>query len=163
MTYWRMQIHLDDSRTTFRDTIMSLAGGYIGIDSPGDAGDLGAVLRDALPASQREAWAFAQEMAIGDRALVFARHFPFALVRIAGRYNHVRTPIPEHGILFRHFRRIDDARYYADLAQNPREWESIAMTERVAPLRDQNSLSYQLIERWLRVGQEGPLSRPTAS
>jgi hypothetical protein len=26
------------------------------------------------------------------------------------------------------------------------------MTERLAPLRDANSLSYQLIERWLRVG-----------
>jgi hypothetical protein len=152
MTYWRMQVHLDDSRTTVRDTVTSIAGGYIGIDAPCDARDLGTVLRDALPASQREAWSFAQEMAIGDRVLVFVHHFPFALVRIAGRYNHVRAPIPELGIVFRHFRRVDDARYYADLAPNPREWESIAMTERVVPLRDPNSLSYQLIERWLRVG-----------
>ena len=152
MTYWRMQVHRDDSRTTFRDTITSLAGGYIGIDASGDAGDLGAVLRDTLSAGQREAWAFAQEMATGDRVLVFAHHFPFALAQIAGRYNHVRAPVPEHGILFRHFRRIDDVRYYADLSPNPREWESIAMTERLAPLRDPNSLSYQLIERWLQVG-----------
>jgi hypothetical protein len=152
MTYWRMQVALDDSRTTVRDTILSLAGGYIGIEAPGDTGDLGAAPRDALSAGQREAWSFAQEMAIGDRVLVFTHHYPFALVRIASRYNHVRAPVPEHGILYRHFRRVDEVRCYADLAPNPREWESIAMTERVAPLRDPNSLSYQLIERWLRVG-----------
>ena len=152
MAHWRMQVHLDDSRNSVRDTVKCLADGYLGLDAPGDGGDLGTVSRDALPASQREAWSFAQEMAIGDRVLVFAHHFPFALVRIAARDNHVRAPIPEHGILFRHFRRVDDARYYADLAPNPREWESIAMTERLAPLRDPNSFSYQLIERWLRVG-----------
>jgi hypothetical protein len=68
------------------------------------------------------------------------------------REAHPVAPLHGHGILFRHFRPVEDVRYYADLAPNPREWESIAMTERLAPLRDANSLSYQLIERWLRVG-----------
>jgi hypothetical protein len=94
--------------------------------------------------------AFAEEMAVGDRVLVFAHHFPFALARIAGGYNYVHCPIPERGILHRHFRAVDDVRYYADLAPNAREWESILVTERVGPLSDPNSMSYQLVERWLR-------------
>jgi hypothetical protein len=91
-------------------------------------------------------------MAVGDRVLVFTHHFPFALARIAGGYNYVHSTIPERGILCRHFRAVDDVRYYADLAPNAREWESILVTERVAPLNDPNSMSYQLVERWLRVG-----------
>jgi len=152
MGYWRMQVHPDDPRHSVRETIASLAGGYIGIDAPGEVHDLGLAPPKALSAGQQEALAFAQEMAIGDRVLVFAHHFPFALVRVAGRYNYVRSPIPERGILFRHFRPIDDVRYYADLATNAREWESILMTDRMAPLNDPNSMSYQLIERWLRAG-----------
>ena len=73
-------------------------------------------------------------------------------MRVAGEYNYVCNPVPEHGILFQHFRAVDDARYYADLAPNAREWESILVTARMAPLNDPNSMSYQLIERWLRAG-----------
>ena len=152
MGYWRMQVHPDDPRHAVRETIASLAAGYIGIDAPGDVRDLGLAQPKALSAGQHDALAFAQEMQIGDRVLVFAHHFPFALVRVAGRYNYVRSPIPERGMLFRHFRPVDDVRYYADLAPNAREWESILMTDRMAPLNDPNSMSYQLIERWLRAG-----------
>ncbi len=150
MTYWRMQLHPDDLRNTVRDTITTLAAGYIGIDVAGDARDLAAALPRTLSPRQREALAFAQEMTIGDRVLVFTHNFPFALARIAGGYNYVSAPVPEHGILFHHFRAVDDIRYYADLAPNAREWEAILVTERMAPLNDPNSMSYQLIERWLR-------------
>jgi hypothetical protein len=150
MRYWRMQIHPDEPRNAVRDTITTLAAGYIGMDVPGDVRDLATALPKALSAAQRDALAFAQEMAIGDRVLVFTHNFPFALVRIAGGYNYVCSPVPEHGILFRHFRAVDDVRYYADLAPNAREWESILVTDRMTPLNDPNSMSYQLIERWLR-------------
>ena len=62
----------------------------------------------------------------------------------------MRTPLPEHGILFRHFRPVDEVRFYADLSPNARERESIPMTGRMAPLNDPNSMSCQSIERWLR-------------
>lgn len=147
-----MQIHADEPRNTVRDTIATLAAGYVGIDAPGDVRDLETMQPRSVSAAQREALAFAQEMDVGDRVLVFTHNFPFALLRIAGSYNYVCSPIPEHGIRFRHFRAVDDVRYYADLAPNAREWESILVTDRMAPLTDPNSMSYQLIERWLRAG-----------
>jgi hypothetical protein len=152
MGYWRMQIHPKEPRSTVRDTIASLAAGYIGIDVSGDSRDLAAAQPKTLSARQLEALAFAQEMAVGDRVLVFAHHFPFALARVAGGYNYVHSPVPERGILYRHFRAVDDVRYYADLVPNAREWESTLVTERVGPLNDPNSMSYQLVERWLRAG-----------
>lgn len=151
MGYWRMQIHSDKPRNAVRDTITTLAAGYIGVDVPDDVRDLEAAQPQALSAGQREALAFAQDMCIGDRVLVFTHNFPFALVRISGGYNYVCCPVPERGILFRHFRAVDDARYYADLAPNAREWESILVTDRMAQLSDPNSMSFQLVERWLRV------------
>jgi len=154
MTYWRMQINSEEPRNAVRDTITALAAGYIGIDVPDDVRELATALPAALSPAQRQALAFAQEMAVGDCVLVFTHHFPFALVRVAGGYNYVCSPVPEHGILFRHFRAVDEVRYYADLAPNAREWESILVTEQMAPLKDPNSMSYQLIERWLRAGRD---------
>lgn len=147
-----MQLHPDEPRNVVRNTIATLATGYIGIDVPGEVRDLATAHPMALSARQREAAAFTQEMAVGDRVLVFAHHFPFALVRIAGGYNYVCSPVPAHGILFRHFRAVDDVRYYTDFAPNAREWESILVTERMAPLNDPNAMSYLLIEHWLRAG-----------
>lgn len=152
MTYWRMQLFPDGQRDAVHDTIATLAAGYIGIDDTDELRDLAAALPSALSPAQREALAFAQEMCVGDRVLVFARHYPFALARVAGDYNYVCLPVPAHGILFRHFRAVDDLRYYADLAPNAREWESILITERMAPLTDSKSMTFQLIERWLHAG-----------
>ena len=126
MGYWRMQLHPDEPRNAVRNTIATLAAGYIGIDVPGVVRDLTTTQPVALSAGQREAVAFAQD--------------------------YVCSPVPEHGILFRHFRAVDDVRYYADLAPNAREWESILVTERMAPLNDPNSMSYLLSEHWLRAG-----------
>ena len=46
-------------------------------------------------------------MEVGDWVLLFTHHFPFALVRIAGPYNYIRSTAPEIGAWFRHFRKVD--------------------------------------------------------
>ena len=149
MTYWRMQLHPSESEGAIRHTVESLSAGYVGLDFAEDVPDLLTVRQDALPENQRNYWAFAHEMDVGDRILLFAHHFPFALVKVAGRYNYIRSIAPEIGVWFRHFRRIDDVRYYGDFNTNARNWESITMTATITPLRDVTTISYQLIRRWL--------------
>jgi hypothetical protein len=150
MTYWRMQLHPSESEGAIRHTVESLSAGYIGLDFSTDVADLLTIRQDALPDNQRHCWAFAHEMEVGDRVLLFAHHFPFALVRVVGGYNYIRATAPEIGVWFRHFRQIDDVRYYGDFVTNAQNWESITMTATITPLRDPNSASFQLIERWLR-------------
>lgn len=150
MTYWRMQLHPSESEGAIRHTVESLSAGYIGLDFAADVPDLLTVGQDALPENQRHYWAFAHEMDIGDRVLLFAHHYPFALVRVAGPYNYIRSVAPEIGVWFRHFRKIDEVRYYGDFITDARTWESITMTATITPLRDPKTTSYELIKRWLR-------------
>lgn len=150
MTYWRMQLHPSESEGAVRHTVESLAAGYIGLDFVDDVPDLLTVAQEALPPNQRNYWAFAHEMDVDDRVLLFAHHYPFALVRVASPYNYIRTRAREIGVWFRHFREVDDVRYYADFIKNPHEWENLVMTATITPLREENSGSYQLIRRWLR-------------
>jgi len=149
MTYWRMQLHPNESGGAIKHTVECLSAGYIGLDFSADVPDLLMVGQDALPENQRNYWAFAHEMAVGDRVLLFAHHFPFALTRVSGPYNYIRSAAPEIGVWFRHFRSIDDVDYYGDFVTNARLWEPITMTATITPLRDTASASYQLIERWL--------------
>lgn len=149
MTYWRMQLHPSESEGAIRHTVESLSAGYVGLDFAEDVPDLLTVRQDTLPENQRNYWAFAHEMDVGDRILLFAHHFPFALVKVAGPYNYIRSIAPEIGVWFRHFRRIDDVRYYGDFNTNARNWEPITMTATITPLRDVTTISYQLIRRWL--------------
>ena len=150
MTFWRMQLHPSESGGAVRHTVESLASGYIGLDFSEDVPDLLTVPQETLPANQRNYWAFAHEMDVGDRVLLFAHHYPFALARIAGPYNYIRSRAQEIGVWFRHFRPVDDVRYYGDLVTNAREWEHLVMTATITPLRDSSSSSFQLIQRWLR-------------
>ena len=108
MTYWRMQLHPSESGEAVRHTVESLAAGYIGLDFATDVGDLLTVDRGTLPDGQRDYWAFAHEMGIGDWALVFTHHFPFAIARVASQYNYIRRASPEIGVWFRHFRKVDE-------------------------------------------------------
>jgi hypothetical protein len=149
MTYWRMQLHPSESEGAIRHTVECLSAGYVGLDFESDVPDMLSVPKESLPQSQRNYWAFAHEMAVGDRVLLFAHHFPLALVRVAGEYNYIRNIAPEIGVWFRHFRKIDDVRYYGDFVTNAKTWESLVMTATLTPLRDSNSSSYQIIERWL--------------
>jgi len=149
MSYWRMQLHPSESEGAIKHTVESLSAGYVGLDFATDVPDMQTIRQDALPENQRHYWAFAHEMTVGDRVLMFAHHFPFALARISGDYNFIRTPSPEIGVWFRHFRAVDDVRYYGDFVTNALTWESITMTATITPLRDISSASYRLIERWL--------------
>jgi hypothetical protein len=148
MTYWRMQLHPDERGEALKHCVESLAAGYIGLDFGADVGDLMATTQTNLPPNQKDYWAFAHEMDLGDKVLVIAHHFPFALVTVAGEYNYIRVHAPELGVWFRHFRRVTDIRYYGDLKTNAHQWEKVTMTDTISPLRDRSSLSYQLIETW---------------
>ena len=149
MTYWRMQLHPSESRGAIKHTVECLSAGYIGLDFSADVPDLLTVGQGELPENQKNYWAFAHEMVAGDRVLLFAHHFPFALTRVSGPYNYIRSAAPEIGVWFRHFRSVDDVRYYGDCVTNARSWEPITMMATITPLRDTASASYQLIERWL--------------
>ena len=128
MAYWRMQLHPSESQGAVRHTVDSLSAGYIGLDFVTDVPDLLTVPQSALPENQRNYWSFAHEMEVGDWVLLFTHHFPFALARIAGPYNYIRSTAPEIGVWFRHFRQVDEVRYYGDFMTNARNWESITMT-----------------------------------
>ena len=147
-----MQLHPADSGGAIGHTVKCLAAGYIGLDFATDLPDLLTVQSESLPLGQRSYAAFASEMTVGDRVLLFAHHYPFALVRIAGEYNYIRCKTPEIGVWFRHFRAVDDMRYYGDFVTNAHDWEQITMTATITPLREPTSASYQLIVRWIGDG-----------
>jgi hypothetical protein len=149
MTYWRMQLHPNEPEGAIWHTVQSLSAGYIGLDFSIDVPDMLTIRQEGLPENQRNYWAFAHEMAIDDRVLLFTHHFPFALARVRGPYNYIRVIAPEIGVWFRHFRKVEDVRYYGDLATNAQDWERITMTATITPLRETDTASFQLIERWL--------------
>jgi len=144
-----MQLHPSEAEGAIRHTVESLAAGYIGLDFAGDVQDLMTIKQSALPANQRHYWSFAHEMDVGDHVLLFAHHYPFAIARVAGAYNYVRTTAPEIGVWFRHFRAVEDVRYYGDFVKSPAEWEKIVMTATITPLRKGDTASLRLIKRWL--------------
>lgn len=149
MAYWRMQLHPSESEGAIKHTVESLSAGYIGLDFAVDVPDLMTVAQSQLPESQRNYWAFAHEMKVGDHVLLFAHHFPFALAKVSGEYNYVRAAVPELGVWFRHFRAVEDVRYFGDFITNARTWPQITMTATITPLRNTDTESHQLIERWL--------------
>jgi hypothetical protein len=154
MSYWRMQLHPSESEGAIRHTVKCLSAGYIGLDFATDVPDLLTVPQSALPENQRNYWAFAHELEIGDHVLLFAHHFPFALVRVSGPYNYIRSDASKIGVWFRHFREVSDVQYYGDLVTDARNWEQIIMTATITPLRERGSASYRLIEEWLSAASE---------
>jgi hypothetical protein len=150
MTYWRMQLHPADPREALKHSVESLAAGYIGLDFATDVGDLMATTQAALPANQKDYWAFAHELKVGDKVLIIAHHYPFALATVAGKYNYIRVTAPEIGVWFRHFRQVREVSYYGDLITDVHKWESIKMIDTISPLRDRNGQSYKLIGNWSR-------------
>ncbi len=143
-----MQLHPEEPGEALRHCIKSLAAGYIGLDFNAEVGDLMETTQAKLPEKQKDYWAFAHEMAVGDRVLVIAHHFPFALVTVSGEYNYIRAFASEIGVWFRHFRKVTDVHYYADFKTDVRKWDQLRMTDTISPLRDPSSRSYLLIEEW---------------
>ena len=146
-----MQLHPNEGAGAVKHTVQSLCAGYIGLHFAVEVPDLLTVTQDALPKNERNYWAFAHEMEVGDRVLLFTHHYPFALARVAGGYNYIRSIASEIGVWFRHFRPVDDIRYYGDLVKNAKSWEPLTMTATITPLRSDDSGSYKLIEQWLAV------------
>jgi hypothetical protein len=143
-----MQLHPDDGSQAMKHAVESLAAGYIGLDFVTEVGDLTRTTKDQLQ-TQKPYWAFAHEMTEGDIVLIVVHQRPFALVTVDGEYNYIRTPDPKIGVWFRHFRRVRDARYYADYHTNASEWPRLKMTDTICPLRNDDSDSRQVIQEWL--------------
>jgi hypothetical protein len=144
-----MQLHPDFPGGSARHSAESLSAHFVGLDFQRDVGDLLRANRSDLPKEQTNYWAFAHEMAEGDHVLVFCHHYPFALARVDGPYNYIRTPVPQIGVWFRHFRKVTDVRYYSDFRTNASKWEPIVMTATLTPLRSSDSASQQLVDEWL--------------
>jgi hypothetical protein len=87
-------------------------------------------------------------MKIDDSVLIITHHFPFALVKVTGKYNYIRDTAPELGVWFRHFRKVKNVRYYADYKTNAKSWTQLTMTDTISPLRDPKSQSFKLIKDW---------------
>lgn len=85
-------------------------------------------------------------MVEGDSVLIIAHHFPFAVAEVAGPYNYIREPVPHLGVWFRHFRAVENVRYYAEHYTNARDWEQVRMTDTISPLRKDDTISFKLIE-----------------
>lgn len=149
MAFWRMQLHPNDSENAVKHTTQSLASGFIGLDFANPPGDLTDAVASDIDPSERDYWEFAHTMMIGDIVLIIAHHYPFAIVRVSGNYNYVRTPVNKIGVWFRHFREVDEIRYYGDLVTNASNWERLVMTDTISILRDPTKASYRLIEQWL--------------
>ncbi|MFW6030202.1 MAG: hypothetical protein ACOCRO_08110 [Halanaerobiales bacterium] len=148
--YWRMQLHPSDSQNAIRYTINSLVAGFIGLDFLEDPGNLTIADPQTVLQSEKQFFAFATDMKVGDKVLIFTHNFPFALVTVKGEYNYIKNQTPELGLWFRHFRRIsDDIIYYYDYKTNAHKWQRIPMTSTISPLHDPNSKTYMLIEKML--------------
>lgn len=151
--FWRMQLHPADPNESTKCCVESLAAGFVGLDFANDTGDLRMVKLNALPQGQRDYKCFATKMCIGDVVLVMAHHFPFALVRVAGDYNYIAHADPKLGIWFRHFRAVDNIRYYADWRKDARKWPQIIMTDAISTLREESTQSLKLIRQWMKEGE----------
>ncbi len=89
-------------------------------------------------------------MSVGDLVLIQCHHYPFALVEIASDYSYVPNAREAFGVWFRHLRMIRNPSFYSDYVTNPKNWERIPMTDTIAPLRSEESKSFQLIEAWTK-------------
>jgi hypothetical protein len=145
-----MQLHPTDSQNAVKHCIESLAAYYIGLDFDENLGDLTKIRKEKLPENQHDYWAFANTMKIGDIVLIIAHHFPFALVTVASDYNYIKNKAPELGVWFKHFRKVDNIKYYADYTTNAYSWQNLIMTDTISPLWDKTSSSFKLIEEWVQ-------------
>lgn len=116
MNYWRMNLHPNESMKSISHTTASLTANYIGLGFLNDPGDL--EISSPLPIHQSNNeftyWQFYAELKIGETVAIFAHNLPFALVQVSGEYNYIKSPMPESGLWFNHFRKIENLRYFLD-------------------------------------------------
>jgi hypothetical protein len=149
MAYWRMQLHPSEPSESVKGCVESLAAGYIGLDFSTDVGDMMRLDRSTLIPGEKDYMLFAKEMAAEDKVLIVAHQYPFALGTVNGEYNYILHPSKDIG-WFRHSRSVKDVAYYFDWVTNPNAWVKTTMTDAISPLRDPSSISYRLIEDWVR-------------
>ena len=149
VTYWRMQLHPDDSTFSTFYAYQSIAKGFIGLGFANEnIGDL-LELDDISKLGKQSVYLpFATQMQKGDLVLIMSHHNPLAVVKVTSEYNYIRKVLPELGVWFNHFRTIDKDNiiYYSDVFTNVREQEPIIMTTTISSL-SADTKSYQLIKR----------------
>lgn len=147
MVYWRMQLHPDDPENSTFYSAQSLAVGFIGLDlNANKVGDLEIANTEDIPKNQRMYVDFARKMQVGDRVLIISHHFPFAVCTVKGEYNYIKNP-QELGVWFRHFRRVNEVRYFADHVTDAKSWEQIKMTGTIGQLVNEDTASLNLIRK----------------
>ena len=157
-----MQLHPDESNNSVKYTTESVSAGFIGLgfgigkNDPGDLmkvkpSDAGVV----LDKNEDRYWQFAEEMETGDIVAIFCHNQPFALTQITGNYNYIKTPVPNIGVWFNHFRTIEKGytKYFLDLTANTRN----QLEELIKGLPSQMTIQkhsddkvkvYQFIDKW---------------
>lgn len=149
MTYWRMQLHPNEQERAAEHAAKSLSAGFVGLDFLQDVGDLERAEKSSLRRSEKCYWGFAHEMKKGDWVLIYAHNFAFALAEIWGPYNYIKTPVPQIGVWFRHFREVRNVRCYSDFRKDAHKWDRSTMTATITPLRREDTASKKLIEAWV--------------
>jgi hypothetical protein len=154
MTYWRMQLHPNDSEKSIKYTSESLSFCYIGLAFFTDPGDLEITEPLDIHQSNNEYlyWQFAKNMDIEDIVAIFSHNRPFALAKVCGKYNYIKYPMTETGLWFNHFRKVENVRYFLD-EYNYDKWDkfftSIPPTQMtIQKHTDANKEIYQFIDSW---------------
>lgn len=144
MQYWRMQLHPDQSNRAAAHAAESLSAGMIGLDHEEEIGDMRYGDRNRLPPHQRDYLDLATRMQRDDRLLIIVHHYPFAFATIDSDYFYITQKQPELKIWFRHFRRVRNVRYVADVITNPQLWPNLKMTDTICCLTsdDSDSLAF---------------------
>ena len=156
MVYWRMQLHPDNSNLSVKHTTESLSAGFIGLgfgkDEPGDLKKVKPTDPSLkLDKNEDRYWQFADDMQIGD----ICHNQPFALTKVTGDYNFIKTTVKEIGVWFNHFRAIDKkyTKYFFDLDASKRD----QLKELIKDLPNQMTIQkhtdstvkvYQFIDKW---------------
>lgn len=143
MNYWRMQLHPDQPSNAAGFTAQCLIAGFVGLDHDSDIGDMRHA-QNRLPPSQRDYFDIALRMQVGDKILIIAHHWPFAFATVSSEYFYISEKQPELGVWFRHFRRVENVRFVADVITNLQLVPQLTMTDTIACLGTATK-SYQFI------------------
>jgi|JI10StandDraft_1071094.scaffolds.fasta_scaffold1514436_1 hypothetical protein len=152
MNYYRMQLHPDDSKQSSKHASESLSAGFVGLGFREDPGDLTKINpQDVTLSNNENTYWVIKDIQPGDLILIMSHHYPYALVKVAEGYNYIKNPVPELGIWFNHFVRIDRefTKYYSDYITNPNDWQYITTTMTIQPLKNDETISMGVIKEMM--------------
>ncbi|WCL50760.1 hypothetical protein [Leptospira sp. GIMC2001] len=152
MNYYRMQLHPDDSKQSSRYASESISAGFVGLGFVTDPGDLTKIKPQdtILSINENTYWAIT-DIEPGDFILIMSHHFPYALVKVTEGYNYIKKPVPELGIWFNHFVRVEKkfTKYYSDFITNPKDWQNITTTMTIQKLINIDTISMKVIKEMM--------------